>query len=190
MFQQIFQLLIDTITSLYLLMILLRFVLQLSRADFYNPVSQFIVKVTNPPLIPLRKVIPGFAGFDVAALVLAFLFQLIMLTIKFLVLAGGLPGVGSLLAVSFVLILGALLKLYFWGLLIMIIASWIAPASDNPALKLINQICEPMMAPFRKVLPSMGGLDLSPILVFIVLQILAIVLGGVSQQLGVPFSLM
>jgi YggT family protein len=190
MFQQIFQLLIDTVTSLYLLAILLRFVLQLSRADFYNPISQFIVKATNPLLVPLRRVIPGVGGFDAAALVLAFLFQLIMLVIKFLVLAGGLPGIGALLAVSFVLVLGALLKLYFWSLLIMIVASWIAPGSDNPALRLINQICEPVMAPFRKVLPAMGGLDLSPILVFIVLQILAIILSGVSQQLGVSFSLM
>lgn len=190
MLQQILSLILDTVTFLYLLIILMRFILQVSRADFYNPISQFVVKATNPPLIPLRRLIPGFAGIDVAAIVLALLFQLVMLSLKFLVLAGGLPGIGALLSLSVVLVLGMALKIYFWGLLIMIIASWIAPGSPNPALQLLNQICEPVMAPFRKLLPPMGGLDLSPILLFMVLQVLAILLNGLSQQFGMGFSLL
>ena len=113
-----------------------------------------------------------------------------MLSLKFLLLAGGLPQIGSLIALTVILVLGMVLKLYFFALLIMIISSWIAPGSANPALALINQICEPVMAPFRKLLPSMGGLDLSPILVFLVLQVLGIVLNGLSQQFGMSFSLL
>lgn len=190
MAQQILSLVLDTVTYLYLFVILLRFILQVSRADFYNPISQFVVKATNPVLIPLRRIIPGFGGIDVAALVMALVFQFIMLSLKFLLLAGGLPDLLSLFALSVILILGMLLKLYFFALLIMIIASWIAPGSPNPALGLINQICEPVMAPFRKILPPLGGLDLSPIILFLVLQVLAIILNGLSQQFGMSFSLL
>ena len=190
MAQQILSLVLDTVTYLYLFVILLRFILQVSRADFYNPISQFIVKATNPVLIPLRRIIPGFGGIDIAAIVLAFVFQGIMLALKFLVLIGGLPSVVDLLALSVILVLGMALKLYFFAILIMIISSWIAPGSANPALLLVNQICEPVMSPFRKMLPSMGGLDLSPILVFLVIQVLGIVLNGLSQQFGMSFSLL
>jgi len=188
--QQIFSLIIDTVTYLYLFVIILRFLLQVSRADFYNPISQFVVKATNPVLVPLRRLIPGFGGVDIAAIVLALLFQTIMLMLKVLVLTGGMLDFLTLIALSGILVVGMVLKLYFFALLIMIIASWVAPGSANPALSLINQICEPVMAPFRKVLPAMGGLDLSPILLFFVLQVLAIVLNGLSMQFGMGFSLL
>lgn len=190
MFADIFSLIIDTLSSLYLMVILLRFVLQLARADFYNPISQFVVKATNPLLIPLRKVVPGFGGVDVASLVLAILFQFAVLSIKVAVLSGGLPHLLGVLVASLVLVLGMLLKVYFWSLLIMIIASWIAPGSMHPALVLINQICEPVMKPFRSLLPPMGGLDLSPILVFLVLQVLSVVVSHLAHQVGLSYSLL
>lgn len=190
MFADIFNLVIDTFATLYLLVILLRFILQLSRADFYNPISQFVVKATNPLLIPLRRVIPGIGGIDVASLVLALVFQLAVLLLKVLVIGMGTPNIIGLLVMSLVLVLGMLLKIYFWSLLIMIIASWIAPGSMHPALVLINQMCEPIMRPFRKVLPPMGGLDLSPILVFLTLQVLSVVMQHFAQQVGLGFSLM
>lgn len=190
MFADIFNLIIDTVASLYLLIILLRFVLQLSRADFYNPISQFIVKATNPLLIPLRRVIPGFGGVDIASLALAAIFQTLVLTLKVVVLASSFPNVLGLLMMSSVLIIGLLLKIYFWSLLIMIIASWIAPGSMHPALLLINQICEPLMKPFRSLLPPMGGIDLSPILVFLVLQVLSVIVSHLAHQVGLSYSLM
>ena len=190
MFSEIFSLIVDTLSSLYLVVILLRFVLQLSRADFYNPISQFAVKATNPLLIPLRRIIPGVAGVDFASLVLAILFQASVLALKFLVFTAGMPNPAGLILMSGVLVLGMLLKLYFWSLLVMIVASWIAPGSSHPALMLINQITEPLMKPFRRILPSMGGLDLSPILVFLVLQILEKVVAQLSYQVGISFSLM
>lgn len=190
MFSEIFTLVIDTLSSLYLLLILLRFVFQLSRADFYNPISQFVVKATNPLLIPLRRIIPGFGGVDIAALVLAVLFQMLVLSLKVFVVSFGLPNPIGLVLFSAIFVTGFLLKLYFWSLLIMIVASWIAPGSAHPALMLVNQITEPLMKPFRKILPSMGGLDLSPILVFLVLQILEKVVSQLSMQVGMSFALM
>ena len=190
MFSEIFTLVVDTLSSLYLMIILLRFVLQLSRADFYNPISQFAVKATNPFLIPLRRIIPGFGGVDIASLILAIIFQALILSLKIAVLASVIPNPIGVILMSVVLVLGFLLKLYFWTLIIMIVASWIAPGSHHPALMLINQIIEPLMKPFRKILPSMGGLDLSPILVILVLQILEKVVAQLSYQVGISFSLM
>ena len=100
MFAEIFTLVIDTVSSLYLMLILLRFILQLSRADFYNPISQFVVKATNPLLIPLRRIVPSIGGIDTSSLVLAVLFQLLVLVIKMLVLGGGLGNPVFLLALS------------------------------------------------------------------------------------------
>ena len=189
MFSDIFNLVIDTLSQLYLLIILMRFVLQVARADFYNPISQFVFKATNPLLIPIRRIVPGFAGIDFASLVLAILFQSIVLAIKVAVLSQVLPNPLSILMVSFVMILGLVLKIYFWSLLIMIISSWIAPGSSHPILLLINQITEPLMKPFRSILPAMGGLDLSPILVFLVLQVLETIVGHLGQQIGMAFPL-
>ena len=189
MFQDIFTLIIDTVATLYLMIILLRFVLQYSRADFYNPISQFIAKATNPLLLPLRKVIPGWGGLDIASLVLAFVFQALVIFLKGLLAGFVFGNIVSLAAVSAILVAGTILKIYFWALLIMIIASWIAPGSGHPALVLVNQISEPLMKPFRNLLPPMGGLDLSPILAFLVLQVLAIVVAHLAQPFGIGFSL-
>lgn len=182
MFSEIFTLVLDTVSSLYLMIILLRFILQLSRADFYNPISQFVVKATNPFLIPLRKVVPSIGGIDTASVVLAILFQAFVIILKMLVLTGGVANPVFLLALSLVMILDVLLKIYFWALIIMIVASWVAPGSGNPALVLVNQIVEPLMKPFRNLLPPMGGLDLSPILVFLAIQVLEVVVKGLQSQ--------
>jgi YggT family protein len=178
-------LVINTLVGLYLLIIVLRFLLQLVRADFYNPVSQFIVKATNPLLIPLRKVIPGWGGIDIASLVLALLVQAIAIVLILLLNGMQPPPEAALWAAIGVLSL--LLKVYFWGLLITIIASWIAPNSYNPVLILINQILEPAMKPIRKIMPDMGGIDLSPIIMFLSIQVLEIlVVAGLAQMSGMP----
>lgn len=182
MFTEIFTLVLDTVSSLYLMIILLRFIFQVSRADFYNPISQFVVKATNPLLIPIRRIVPSIGGIDTSSIVLAIIFQTLVISLKLLVLSGSLANPLFLLAVSVVMILDVVLKIYFWSLIIMIVASWIAPGSGHPALVLINQIVEPIMQPFRKVLPPMGGLDLSPILAFIVIQVLEVVVKGLHAQ--------
>ena len=181
MFSEIFNLVIETISSLYVMIILMRFVLQLSRADFYNPISQFVVKATNPLLIPVRRLIPGFAGIDIASLVLAILVQSLAMGIKVAVLGYAVENPINILLLAAVLTASLLVKIYFWSLIIMIIASWIAPGSSHPALLLINQITEPLMKPFRAILPPMGGLDLSPIFAFLSLQVVEIVINHLMR---------
>ena len=176
--------LVQTVLSLYLLAMLLRFVLQLVRADFYNPICQFLVKITNPLVIPLRKVIPGFGGMDMASLLLALLLQLAGIVALLLINGLGLPNVLLLLAWSALGIIGLLVNIYFFALLAMIILSWVAPGSNHPAIYLLFQITEPVMAPFRKALPAMGGMDFSPILLFILINIIQIGLRHMAAGIG------
>lgn len=182
-------LIISTLAGLYLLIVVLRFLLQLVRADFYNPISQFIVKATNPPLIPMRRLIPGFGGVDIASLVLAILIQAVAIVLILTLSSFPLP-LPQILIWSLVGVLSLILKIYFWGLLITVIASWIAPNSYNPALILINQILEPAMKPIRKILPDMGGIDLSPIIMFLAIQVLEVLLvQGIARSSGMPAGL-
>lgn len=163
---------LQTIGSLYLLVVLLRFILQLVRADFYNPLCQFIVRATQPLLKPLRRVIPSFAGLDLSSLVLAILVQLVLMALTLMLMGYGLDNLGLLLVWSVIGVTALFLKVFFFALIISVILSWVAQGSHNPAVELVNQICEPLLAPIRRILPSMGGLDLSPIVAFLVLNLI------------------
>ncbi|WP_020210687.1 YggT family protein [Gilvimarinus chinensis] len=183
--QEILIYLIRTIGSLYMLIILLRFLLQLVRADFYNPVSQGISKATNPVLLPLRRVIPGFYGIDVASLVLALLLQWVAGQLIYLVAGGGLLNPLLILPMGVVGILKMLVQIYFVGMIVYIIASWVAPFSNNPALVLLRQLIEPVMAPIRKVIPPLGPIDLSPIFLFLILNLFnQFLIPAIAQALG------
>ncbi|PRB82937.1 YggT family protein [Pseudomonas sp. MYb185] len=181
---------VQTLGSLYLLIVLLRFILQLVRADFYNPISQFIVRATQPLLQPLRRVIPGFAGIDVPSLVLALVVQVIVMSIIIKLMGYALPAVLQLLVWSLVGITALFLKIFFFALIISVILSWVAPQSHNPAVLLVFQLCEPVLAPIRRFLPSMGGLDLSPIFAFIALNLLDMLLiTNLAIATGMPRGL-
>ena len=176
--------LVQTVIGIYLLIMLMRFILQLVLADFYNPISQFLVRATNPIVLPLRRVMPARGRFDPASLLLAILIQLLGIVAMLWMSGFSLPGISLLLAWSVVAVIGLLVKIYFFALLAMIILSWVAPGSANPAAYLMYQITEPVMAPFRRVLPSMGGLDFSPILLFILINIVQIALRNFAAGLG------
>lgn len=173
--QEALILIVRTLFQMYLLVVLLRFLLQVAKADFYNPISQFIVKATNPLLVPLRRIIPGFGGIDIASLVLALVVQMIGITLLS-VIAGGLPPIVSIVVYSIVKVASLIISIFFWALIINVVASWIAPGSYHPALVLISQILEPLMAPIRRLIPPMGGIDISPIFAFLLLQVLQIFL--------------
>jgi YggT family protein len=163
---------LQTIGSLYLLIILLRFVLQLVRADFYNPLSQFAVRATQPLLKPLRRIIPSLFGLDMSSLVLAIIVQLILMALTLLLAYGTTGDPVHLLIWAIIGVTALFLKIFFFALIVSVILSWVAPASHNPGAELVNQITEPMLAPLRRILPNLGGLDISPILAFMVLKLL------------------
>ena len=181
---------INSLGTLYVSLVLLRFLLQLVRADYYNPISKMIAKLTNPLLVPLRKIIPGLFGIDLAAIVLALVLQAALMQVVLLIAGFGIQNILFLLAWALIALLGLVLTFYYWGVIIMIIASWIAPYSDNPALSLLRQLIEPVMAPFRKIVPPIGGLDLSPMLFFMILHIARnYLLPALAQTIGMPSGL-
>ena len=178
---------LQTLGSLYLLIVLLRFVLQLVRANFYNPLCQFIVKATQPLLKPLRRVIPSLFGLDMSSLVLAILVQLALMALTLLLTYGTTGNFVQLLIWSIIGVTALFLKIFFFALIISVILSWVAPGSHNPGAELVNQICEPALAPFRRLLPNLGGLDISPILAFMVLKLLdMLVINNLAAMTGMP----
>jgi YggT family protein len=178
--------LIRTFGGLFFMAVLLRFLLQIARADFYNPISQSLVKLTNPLLKPLRRVIPGAMGIDMAALVLALLIKLAMNLL--LLFANGVfqANIALVLLWSVLGCVVAILNIYYFVLLASIITSWVAQGSHNPAVILVQQIAEPILAPFRRRLPAMGGIDFSPMLAFAAIYILQILLRAAAAHFGLP----
>ncbi|WP_300626677.1 YggT family protein [Pseudomonas sp.] len=162
---------IQTLGSLYLLIVLMRFILQLVRANFYNPLCQFVVKATQPLLKPLRRVIPSLFGLDMSSLVLALLLQ-ILLFVVILMLNGYQAFTVLLLPWALIGIFSLFLKIIFWSMIISVILSWVAPGSRSPGAELVSQITEPVLAPFRRLIPNLGGLDISPIFAFIAIQLI------------------
>jgi len=167
--------LVQVIFGLYATLVVLRFLLQLTRADFYNPISQFIVKATAPVLNPLRRVIPGVGGMDTASLALAWIVTTLeQLAVLALGGTGFQPAAAALLAIPALVAL--VINIFLFAILIQVIISWINPGSYNPVLGLIHSLTEPLLAPVRRRMPDMGGLDLSPMVVMIRLVVLEMLL--------------
>jgi YggT family protein len=162
---------IKTLGSLYLLIVLMRFILQLVRANFYNPLCQFIVKATQPLLKPLRRVIPSMFGLDMSSLVLALIVQMLLIAV-ILALKGFMVDWLLLVPWALIALFSLFLNILFYAMIISVILSWVAPGSHNPGAELVAQITEPVLAPFRRIIPNLGGLDISPIFAFIVIQLL------------------
>ncbi len=176
--------LVQTALSLYLVAMLLRFLLQLVRADFYNPVSQFLVKITNPLVLPLRRVLPGFGGIDLSSLVLCLLLQMLIFIVLLGLYGAGFPSPIALLVWAPVGLLSLLLNVYFIAIIAMIILSWLSPGGGHPVVMLLYQLTEPVMSPFRRLLPPMGGFDFSPIMVFILLNVAQIIVRNLAAGVG------
>ncbi len=182
--------LIQTFAGLYLILILLRFLMQVSKVDFYNPICQAIVKVTDPPIKPLKKVLPTVRGVDFATLFVALVFQILAIALVML-LKGGYLFHPVYIAWSMVGLVSSIFDIYFFALIVMVISSWIAPSSNHPAMTLVHQLTEPICAPARKLLPPMGGLDFSIILVFVAITLIDtyLVIQPLAYMLGIPQGL-
>lgn len=175
--------LIDLVFGLYALIVLVRFLLQLVRADFYNPVSQLVVKATNLPLKPLRRFIPGYGGIDFASLALLLIVKMLEIILIGLFIKAGISIV-ALLPLAIMESLRLVVLFYIFAIIITVVLSWLAPGNYNPAVVLLHQLTEPVLRPFRKMLPPMSGLDVSPLLagvalVLVMLLIIAPLVDGV-----------
>lgn len=165
-----------TLLDLYIITFLLRFILQWIRADFRNPLTQFILKMTNPLVLPIRRFIPSAGGIDTATIILVFLLSLLMTLAMINFACVGSPGVGQIVALTVLRLVYLTMRIYMFIILLYVILSWVSPGTYNPAVNLLSAIAEPILKPMRRIIPTIGGLDLSPLLVLIGIQALTMVL--------------
>lgn len=166
---------IHTIFSFYITSVLFRFMLQLVRADFNSPLARFIVKLTNPLLIPLRKVIAGYLKIDLAAIILALLLQIIelylILLTKGLGIAASAVSISGLCIWSFGELIDLTLAFLFFAILIQVVYSWMQPGHYHPSIMLLQKITNPLFTPIRKALPEVGMIDFSPIVAIFLISL-------------------
>lgn len=168
--------LISTFFGLYILAIMLRLILQMVRADFYNPVSRFIVKITNPPLKPLRRFIPGFVGIDMASVLVMMTLQMLEFFIITLIRNFPAPDILGLILYAAVELVSLGFYVFLFSIFILALLSWVNPGQYNPINTLLYQITEPVLRPARKLLPPMSGMDLSPMLAMVGLWLIKLIL--------------
>ncbi|MDH3716397.1 MAG: YggT family protein [Gammaproteobacteria bacterium] len=181
------QFLIEAVFDLYAMIIVLRFLMQSVRADYYNPVSQFVVKVTNPVLVPLRRLVPSVAGHDTASLVFAIAVLFVKLAILY---AAGARGVGiagsvvflqnagimTLLALAGIELVALIINIFFFAIIVHVVLSWISQGGHNPIASLLFSLTQPILKPVQRFVPPIGGLDLSPVVAIIGLQLLKLLI--------------
>ena len=181
------QFLIGILVDLYALVLVLRFMLQATHADYYNPVAQFVVQVTGPVLRPLRRILPATGRYDVAAAIALLVVMVIKLllyraiSIPTTIIAGYAVGIehiwlGGLAWLAVVDAITLVINVWFFAVLIRAILSWISPGGYNPIAEVLDRITDPLLRPVRRMIPLVGGIDLSPLVVLIGLQVLKMLL--------------
>ena len=166
---------VKTLAQLYLLLLLLRFWLPIMRADFRNPIANGILRITSPLVIPVRRIIPPIGRLDTSTILVAYVLEFLL--ILALLALRGLHVETLPIAITAILELAILsLNLFFFVILIKIILSWVAPQNYNPMTVLLNTMAEPVLRPFRRIIPAVGGFDVSPIFAIVLLKAAEIVL--------------
>ena len=179
--------LVQTIFGIAILIVMLRFLLQLVKADFYNPASQLIVRATQPILAPMRRIIPGVGGIDLSSIVLMLVLQ--MLETGLLKAMGAYALFNVSTAGLLVWAIADLVELatfvFIFALIVQVILSWLSPGAYNPMVGLLYSFNEPFLRPARRVLPSTSGLDFSPLIALIFLNLIQILVVGILRDLAI-----
>ncbi|EGW22766.1 MULTISPECIES: YggT family protein [Methylobacter] len=174
---------IDSLFSLYILAVLLRFLLQWCGADFYNPISQFLVKATHPPLKLLRRFVPSIGKIDTSSLVLVFALQTLA-DFSILLLKGVAISIGALTILSLTQLVSLLINIFIYAVFARAILSWMNPGSFNAASSILYSLTEPVLNLCRRFIPDLGGIDLSPLAALMLLQLAKMVILPPLHQLA------
>ena len=178
---------VQPLFNLAMLLIALRFLAQLCGVSGYNPISMTLRRVTNVIVLPLSRLLPSGNRFSPGALLALILIQVVFIAMMF-GLVGQLDAFNVLQALIWSALgaAGLLVSIIFYSVIAMIVVSFLAPQSSHPAVEFIRELTEPVMAPLRQVLPPMGGLDFSPIILFIALNVMRVSLGHMAVAVGMP----
>ncbi len=170
---------VNTIAQLYLFVLLLRLLLPWFGTDFRNPIAQAILKLTSPVVVPLRRIVPPIGRIDTATVLVAFIIQYVTIVVVLMIMGSfALATFAQIAITSVVNLLLLVLNLFIFAILIRVVLSWISPGGYNPILAVIHSLTDPVLRPFQRLLPSMGGLDLSPLFAMILLSALRIIIAG------------
>lgn len=180
--------LIEIVFGLYILAVLLRYLLARVRADFYNPLSQFLVKITNPVIKPLRRFIPGYLGIDWPSIIFLLFLQGLEIIMIALVSNGHIPAPPGLCVLIIANLLKTVIYVHMFIIIIQIVISWVNPGAYNPITVIMYQLSEPVLKPARRLIPPAGGFDFSPMIAIIVMQLLIILLVSPLMDLGARLS--
>jgi YggT family protein len=169
--------LVDTLLGLCLLVFLLRLLLQWARADFRNPIGKALLQLTNPVILPLRRVIPAFGRLDTASALAILLIVLLRVAAPLLLSGFGFPPALAWLRIAALQLVNLVLWTYFWAIFVYALSSMIAPGSYTPISDMLHSLCEPVLRRFRAIIPPLGGLDFSPLWAGILIQTLLRLIG-------------
>ncbi|MCC7413447.1 MAG: YggT family protein [Gammaproteobacteria bacterium] len=175
--------LVSVVFGLYTLAVMLRLLFQIVRADFYNPLSQAIVALTNPPLRQLRRFIPGLKGIDLPSVVLLLALKMTELWLT-LFIRGAAPALPGLFVVAVAMLLKLAVYIVMFAIILEVVLSWISPGTYNPATQLLYSLTRPVLRPARRLIPTLGGLDLSPMVAIVFLQIVIMLALNPLEDLG------
>jgi len=177
---------VRTLVDLYIITFVLRIIMQWIRADYRNPLTQFIVRITNPLVIPLRRIVPAAGKLDTASLIVVIILELIVSLVLINLTCNGQPAPLSVLAMTVLRTIYVMLRLYLFVLLIYVILSWVNPGTYNPVSALMSAIVEPLLRRLRRFIPPVGGLDLSALFALIGIQAVTMILpiDRVAASLG------
>lgn len=171
-----FGFLVETLFSLYIAALLLRVLLEAVGADYYNPVSQVLLTVTEPLVGPLGRLIPRVGRFNTAAVVLLLVIQTISVVLV-MAISGFAADPLQAVVIAFFRLIRMLLVMYMVLIIAEVILSWVGGGMRHPIIPLIYQLTRPVLAPIRRMVPSIAGLDLSPLIAIIAIQFLMILIG-------------
>lgn len=166
---------VKTLAQLYLLLLLLRFWLPVLRADFHNPIAQGILRFTSPLVIPVRRIVPPIGRLDTSTILVAYVLEFLLVLVLLAIQNFTVRTVPVAITAVFELAILSL-NLFFFVILIKIILSWVAPHNYNPITSLLTTMSEPVLRPFRRVVPLIGGIDISPIFAIVMLKAAEIIL--------------
>ena len=179
--------LVELFFDIFIIALLLRYLLTKAHADSFNPLSELITKVTNPLLKPLRRKIPGYLGVDWSSVLALLLVQALEVTLVELIMSGEMLAFSGLIILTVTHLLKTILYIYLFIIIVQVIISWINPDAYNPITMIMYQLSEPILRPVRRIIPSAGGFDFSPLIVLVIINLLMILL--ISPLMDVGHSL-
>lgn len=180
--------LFQSLLELYILTFVLRLILQAVRADFRNPVSQFVLKVTDPLVLPLRRAVPAIGPVDTATVLIALALQAVLTGVLLNIACTTGPAIPQLIGLSLIRLVRLTLNIYFFLILAQVIISWVAQGQYNPMFYLLSQVVEPVLRPFRRLIPPIAGFDLSPLFAILAIQVCLRLLSGAPLMRGMICS--